>query len=321
MKRILSPLLALALAALLCACAPKTDVPAPAAEQPEAPAALPSPALDTPDTSDSQPQPLPDGIYTQDGTARYYQDGAPAAASGLTELDGMTLYFQPDGSLYRFTRGVNDCGGLLYYHTGEDGYSLLSPASGLYDDGEALYFVQDDASLLTDGADGYLTFGPDGRYTSGSDELDGQIAQLLALSCPDADADAGTRLELVYNYIRDHYTYLSMAHYDAGTTDWAQEAALLFLRQGKGNCYGYAAAFMYCARRLGRQAYVVAGHESRPDNDHAWTMIDEDGVSWLYDVQLEYAYLYVFDKGEIDVFHVQESDGLYNGFQYFFPEA
>ena len=141
-----------------------------------------------------------------------------------------------------------------------------------------------------------------------------------ALFNPDALDARETRLSLAFDYIRDHFKYLSMPHYEAGTDDWAQEAAEVFLQQGKGNCYCFAAAFMYCARRLGYQAYVVAGHESKPDNDHAWTMIEENGETRLYDVQLEYAYLYQFGKGEIDAYAMTDSGGsVYNGFQYYFP--
>ena len=247
-------------------------------------------------------------------------NGVTGIPTGLTELDGQLLYVQPDGSLFFFSRGVNRCGDTLYYQTGEDGYALLPPPAGLYDDGQALYDVQPDGSLLTGSADGHLTFGADGRYTSGSVELDTGIAQLLSDSNPDALDARETRLSMAFDYIRDHFKYLSMPHYEAGTDDWAQEAAEVFLQQGKGNCYCFAAAFMYCARRLGYQAYVVAGHESKPDNDHAWTMIEENGETRLYDVQLEYAYLYQFGKGEIDAYAMTDSGGsVYNGFQYYFP--
>ena len=63
----------------------------------------------------------------------------------------------------------------------------------------------------------------------------------------------------MFDYIRDNFKYLSMAHYDAGTTDWAQEAAEAFLQQRKGNCYCFAATFMYCARRLCYQAMSSRG--------------------------------------------------------------
>ncbi len=120
-----------------------------------------------------------DGVHLQDGTAYDDQNGAPVTGSGLTELDGAWYVFQPDGSLFPFVHGLNDCNGILYYHTGEDGFALNTPDAGLYDDGEALYFVQDDRSLLQNGNGGYLTFGADGRYTSGSAELDEGIWQLL----------------------------------------------------------------------------------------------------------------------------------------------
>lgn len=324
MKRLSFLLLLLALLAL-CACRAQ-DVPTSLPDEPAEPASVETPVVETPDPALDAPEeptvPVPeDGVHVQDGTACYYQNGAPVTGSGLTELDGAWYVLQPDGSLYSFVHGLNDCGGILYYHAGEDGYALSTPEPGLYDDGEALYFVQDDRSLLQNGSEGYLAFGADGRYTSGNAELDESIAQLLQDSTPDTGADSAARLEAVFDYIRDNFKYLSMAHYDAGTTDWAQEAAEAFLQQRKGNCYCFAATFMYCARRLGYQAYVVAGHEARPDNDHAWTMIDEADGTYLYDVQLEYAYLYQFGKGEIDAFRMPDDGGrVYRGFRYYFPE-
>lgn len=321
MKRFFLPLLLTALLALHACAAPAAPAqPEPAAPAQAAPAEPPAAEEAPADADVSQPAPIPDGIVTLNGRAYYYEDGAPVSASGLTELGGETRYVLPDGSLCRFEPGINDCGGTLFYHTGEAGYALLPPPAGLYDDGAALYCVLADGSLLQDGSEGYLTFGADGRFTSGSDTVDAGVEQLLLTSCPDTQASRRARLEAAYDYIRDHYRYLSMAHYDAGTDDWALASAEVFLQQGKGNCYCFSALFLYCARRLGYQAYVVAGHESTPTNDHAWVMIEEDGQLDLYDVQLEYAYLYQFGKGEVDMFGVQDAGGsVYNGFQYYFP--
>ena len=98
-------------------------------------------------------------------------------------------------------------------------------------------------------------------------------------------------------------------------------AALTMLTQGKGNCYNFTALFTACARQLGYQAYNVAGQEYSPTNDHAWTMIDwPDGVTYLFDVQLECAYLYLYsNKPVINMFKVSGSDGIYNSFVYYFP--
>lgn len=38
-------------------------------------------------------------------------------------------------------------------------------------------------------------------------------------------------------------------------------------------------------------------------------MIDEADGTYLYDVQLEYAYLYQFGKGEIDAFRMPDDGG------------
>lgn len=181
--------------------------------------------------------------------------------------------------------------------------------------------MQDDRSLLQNGSEGYLTFGADGRYTSGSAELGEGIWQLLQDSSPDTGADSAARLEAVFDYIRDNFKYLSMAHYDAGTTDWAQEAAETLLQQRKATAI--ASPRRSCTARGGSAIRLMssAGHESRPDNDHAWTMIDEADGTYLYDVQLEYAYLYQFGKGEIDAFRMPDDGGsVYRGFRYYFPE-
>ena len=270
MKRVLTAVL-LCLLVLLCGCTRQPEAEPPAQEAVSVspvPVQENDPASVEQKTEAQDPVPIPDGIVKINGLAIYYQNGQPLAGTGLTELDGQLLYVQPDGSLFFFSRGVNRCGDTLYYQTGEDGYALLPPPAGLYDDGQALYDVQPDGSLLTGSADGHLTFGADGRYTSGSEELDTGIAQLLSDSNPDALDARETRLSLAFDYIRDHFKYLS----------------------------------------------------SKPDNDHAWTMIEENGETRLYDVQLEYAYLYQFGKGEIDAYAMTDSGGsVYNGFQYYFP--
>ena len=196
-----------------------------------------------------------------------------------------------------------------------------SAAPGFWETEAGLYYIQEDGTCLTDGSVGYLAFGPDGCYTSGDADLDAGINSLIAGVCSDLSMDSESRLRLLYNHIRDNYRYLSMEHYEAGSTSWGNSAALTMLSLGKGNCYNFTALFTACARRLGYQAYNVAGHEWSADNDHAWTMIDwPDGVTYLFDVQLEYAYLYMYsNKPQIDMFKVSGGSGSYNGFAYYFP--
>lgn len=194
-------------------------------------------------------------------------------------------------------------------------------APGPWESENGLYYVQEDGTCLVSGTVGYLTFGEDGRYTSGDADLDAGIDNLIAQVCPDLSVDSESRLRLLYDHIRDNYRYLSMEHYETGSTHWGNSAALIMLNQGKGNCYNFTALFTACARRLGYQAYNVAGHEWSATNDHAWTMIDwPDGVTYLFDVQLEWAYLYQYaNKPKIDMFKASGGNGSYNGFAYYFP--
>ncbi len=265
------------------------------------------------------------GVNEVGGFAYYAPADGFALAAYQDEIlltDDGFVYFEFDSNLREFSAGVQELSSELYLAL-EDGY-LLAPPSGepyLFD-GE-VYFVQEDGTLLRSGTFGHLQFDENGRQTSGSSELDAQLDELFALCGAGEEQDPELALRKVNDYIRDNFKYLSMEHYEAGTTDWAQSAAEKFFKYKKGNCYSFAAALMYGARKLGYQAYVVAGHEYSVDNDHAWTMIDwPDGNTYLFDVQLEYAYWYMYDnKPKIDMFKTSGSDGVYNGCQYYFPEG
>ena len=315
MKRGLCLALSALLLALLCACSSKTSAQeVPSAVQEELERQVQQ------ETVPMQTVPLKTGIQQENGAYYFYAaDGKRTEKTGMQSLGGAQYYLNSDYSLHRFTPGCNDCEGTIYVHAGEEGFAFLPQTAGFFEQDGALYEVLEDGRVLQDSADGYLYFGPDGRYTSGNETLDEKIETLLNTACT-AGASREARLRQVYAYIRDNFKYLSMQHYDAGTTDWAEEASLAFLENGKGNCYCFAGLFMYCARRLGYQAYVVAGWESNPANDHAWTMIEQDGKTLLYDAQLEYAYLYMFNREPVDMFGAEGQDGMYRGFRYYFPE-
>ena len=318
MKRAICLTLLGLLLTLLCACAPQEAAPEEPSQTSQTSAS--SEPIETPqETIPMQTAPLRTGVQEENGAYFYYDaEGRRVEERGMQELDGKRYYRNRDCSLYRFTTGTNNCEGTIYVHAGEDGFSFSPAAEGYLELDGALYAVQADGSVLQNAQEGYLTFGADGKYTSGNETLDDGVQALLDTAC-EKEASREEELRQAYDYIRDNFKDLSMRHYDAGTTDWAEEAALAFLEQGKGNCYCFAGLFLYCARRLGYQAYVVAGWESKPTNDHAWTMIEQDGKTLLYDVQLEYAYLYMFHRDPVDMFAAEEENGLYRGFAYYFP--
>ncbi|MBQ1264968.1 MAG: hypothetical protein IIY04_06060, partial [Oscillospiraceae bacterium] len=175
----------------------------------------------------------------------------PSLSAGVQKLDGELCYVNPNTlEKQTFDAGIHVLDG-LYYRAETKGTAIAPIADEvlLMDDG--IYYVNQEGTLLTDGNHGYLHFGADGRYTSGNAELDTQIEEVLAASGAFDLDDAEDALRAAYHYIRDNYKYLSMDLYETGSTDWAEEATLRFLKYGKGNCYCFAGLFMYCARRLG----------------------------------------------------------------------
>lgn len=271
-------------------------------------------------TEDSSLQRFDAGFVSLDGGLYYAaEDGYSllAAREEVVPIGDMLYAFDADCRLTEFSAGVQEIYGKLYY-VPEDGIVIARPEEGLLRLDSGLYCVNADGSLATDFDLGYLRFGANGRYTSGSKTLDEQVETLLAQAQVTGD-DPIEDFRLCYAYLRDHYRYLSMAHYPAGSTDWAQPCAEVFFQNGKGNCYCWAAAQMYCARRLGLQAYAVAGWEDALTNDHAWVMAQIDGEEYLFDAELEYALINIYGSGPVDMFMTAPEYGTYNGFTYYFP--
>lgn len=256
---------------------------------------------------------LEDGLY-------YAQEEGYALCTAREQvlLIGDALFaFDAGCRVMALSAGVQDIFGSLYY-VPEDGAAIDRPPEGplLLEDG--LYYANADGTLAANAEVGYLCFGADGRYTSGSETLDAQVEALLTQAQVGGN-DPIKDFRLCYAYIRDNFRYLSMAHYPAGSTDWAQSSAEVFFRNGKGNCYCWAAAQMYCARRLGIQAYCVAGWEDKNTNDHAWVMAEIDGETYLFDAELEYALINIYGSEPVDMFMTAQVGGLFNGFSYYFP--
>lgn len=260
------------------------------------------------------------GFVALDGDVYYApEDGYALLAKRerVVPIDDMLFAFDADCRVMELSAGVQDVFGTLYY-VPQDGAAIARPPAGPLLTEQALYYANADGTLATEADFGYLHFGADGRYTSGSEELDALVEDLLT----QAQVSGANTLEdfrLCYSYIRDHFRYLSMPHYPAGSVDWAQTSAETFFRNGKGNCYCWAAAQMYCARRLGIQAYVVAGWEDENTNDHAWMMAQINGAEYLFDAELEYALLNIYGNGPVDMFMTAPEGGAYNGFRYYFP--
>lgn len=154
--------------------------------------------------------------------------------------------------------------------------------------GGRLYWVENGA-FVRDQYKGYLYFDSYGRYTTGSAELDTRLNNIIEKLTNDA-MTRDQKLRALFNYCRDYYTYLKRPLISKGQTGWEPDYALFFLRNGKGNCYCFSAAYCLLCRNLGLQAYTVVGRAL--NSPHGWVEIKLDGSTYLFDTQLEWRYLH-----------------------------
>lgn len=230
------------------------------------------------------------GFKIQDGRLYHYTDGQlDVYQPGFVQIgDAVYHVSAEDSAIDPYPAGFVTIDGKLY-HVSKNGYAIDRYAEGLHEIDGGMYYVKEDGSFLTNSAVGYLTFDANGRYTSGNATLDSYVDQALAV-CTNSGMTKAQKLRAAYLYVRDHGAYLARPHQARGTTEWAEESALFMFEHKKGNCYCFAGQFLYMARRLGYDAYVVSGGVGRKDSDHAWVMICENGVPYIYDVELEWGY-------------------------------
>ena len=97
-----------------------------------------------------------------------------------------------------------------------------------------------------------------GRYTTGDAELDA----MLTAAAKDALKSGMTqeqRLRAMYDYAKKTFSYRGAQSVETGSTGWEQDIAKTMLTSKKGNCYSWAAAFTYLARKVGYPAEAIAG--------------------------------------------------------------
>lgn len=163
-----------------------------------------------------------------------------------------------------------------------------------------LYRVKDGSFLRSVTEEGF-TFDADGRYTTGLPELDRQLAELVReLTAEDMTQEQ--KLRILYNYVRDNFTYLKRDLVQKGETGWEPAYAEEFFRLGKGNCYSFSAAFCLLARQLGLPAYTVVGGLGRTNSPHGWVEIPLDGTNYMFDPQLDWRYLHDYGRKGYDFF-------------------
>ena len=265
------------------------------------------------------------GFQTISGSTYYVNSAGliPVYSAGVQTIDGYRYLILSDGSIDALTYTADSTvtlNGKVYYVDSTGKIPVLT-ATGLQELNGELVYVQSDGSLMANASYNYLDFDENGYYTSGSDELDDLVdAALVKAGCDDDSLTQEEKLRLAYLYVRDNFTYLSRSHHSRGSTDWTIESATFMFTYGKGNCYCFAAAFLYMARRLGYDtAYAVSGGVGTANSDHAWVMITIDGTKYMFDVELEYAYRYRYSTRRYYNLYKQLRSNM--PFVYYFPSG
>ena len=243
---------------------------------------------------------MPDGILTRAQAAVVFNrllgrnantDAIHAAARLRIFPDVPRSFWAYDQIMEASTSHV----GFVDSETGLESWMSANPdpvplADGFYNINSRLYHVLDGQFLYsTSDSQGYV-YNADGQSTTGNDELDEFLANIIAKWTND-DMTRNQKIRALYNYVRDYYTYLARDHVAKGSTGWEPAYALAFFQRGKGNCYSFSSAFYLLVRQLGLEAQTVMG-DIGPVNHrpHCWVRIKLDGSWRLFDPELEMSY-------------------------------
>ena len=163
---------------------------------------------------------------------------------------------------------------------------------GWHNIGGKLFHVNEDKQFDHDTFIGSLELDHNGYYITGSTELDALLASAVKSVVNDSMTQQ-QKLRAVYDYAKNTFGYLGIGAADTSKSDWALTSATDMLKNHKGNCYSWAAAFTYLARQVGFDAQAIPGTGVSPkgsESVHAWTEITIDGTAYTFDPQIESVY-------------------------------
>ena len=190
---------------------------------------------------------------------------------------------------------------------------LAAQKDGFLLDKGYLYAVDETGELRSNTYVGVLYFREDGRYTSGSEDLDRMVAGAIRKST-DEKMTRMDMLRAMYEYTRDHIKYVGFGNHEDsyraahGKDGWMVESATYALENGTGNCYHFAATFAALARGVGFQAYAASGLIGSEDQEHGWVeIVDDSGEVWYSDPETEYARSYWMDQ-KYDLFYKSKDE-------------
>ncbi len=152
-----------------------------------------------------------------------------------------------------------------------------------------LYHVDGEGRWTRNQAAGVQEFDNNGRYSTGSPDLDQRLADIVAANTV-SGAGAQENFQRLHLYVTQHFTYRAGSFIPEGTSGWEENLALEMARNRWGNCYRFAALDAMLARWMGYQAQGVSGQIDTGNGfvPHGWVQIEEDGKTYLCDPEIQY---------------------------------
>ena len=178
---------------------------------------------------------------------------------------------------------------VAHTHSDDGAAWLDTTLPAMYDEGFVLvegnlYCVDSEGYFLCDTVLGTLTFGYNGRYTSGNAALDGYVSAALAdITEAKGYSDSLEMLRAAYDYCCESFGIQRRNIYPMGARGWEISEADTMFEAGTGNSASYAAVFWALARGLGYEATAVSGVIGQNQLPHAWVEIEIDGVNYFFD--------------------------------------
>jgi hypothetical protein len=138
----------------------------------------------------------------------------------------------------------------------------------------------------------HTPYGVKWRDSAGNvSEPDSEIKRLVAAvleECTTEDMKQQQQLENAFNYFINSVSYERKIDVPIG--NWTEGYATNMLLNGKGNCYGYAAAFAYIAKGLGFDSRVCSGMVQSAlggRTPHAWTEVKLGQKWFIFDSEMQ----------------------------------
>lgn len=232
------------------------------------------------------------GWLTVDGK-KYYAGTDGALWTGLQKIDGKTYCFDGNGAL-QIGWAVN--GADKYYTDAsgviQTGWQEIAGSEYYFDAAGKMYTGSktiDGMEYLFDPETGKL----DTEKTPRETRLERLCRQIVESQVKKTDS-VNTKLSKLFQYVTWKHSYLRSYSF-TGASGWHKTYAYNMLTSKRGNCYSYAAAFAYLAKKA-TDLPVRVGWGGTPARaggltPHGWCEIRINGVWYVFDPDL-YRYVY-----------------------------